>query len=148
MRNKMKQLTYEEEVLVLAFIEYCQGHSMKGDCRAHMYDVYKLFKNDGRNSGTCSCLDKDTAHKVDNFITAYTFSDETRLTERFSKLLPHLALIKEEAEKPLEEESTVKLDKIDLTSLNKSLKKSTKKAKTKKPTTIRSRAKHGSGEKG
>ena len=109
MRNKMKQLTYEEEVLVLAFIEYCQGHSMKGDCRAHMYDVYKLFKNDGRNNGTCSCLDRDTAHKVDNFITSYTFSDEVRLTERFAKLLPHLALIKEEAEKPLEEESTTDL---------------------------------------
>ena len=109
MRNKMKQLTYEEEVLVLAFIQYCQGHSMKGDCRAHMYDVYKLFKNDGRDSGTCSCLDKDTAHKVDNFITSYTFSDEVRLTQRFAKLLPHLALIKEEAEKPLEEESTTDL---------------------------------------
>ena len=109
MRNKMKQLKYEEEVLVLAFIEYCQGHSMKGDCRGHMYDVYKLFKNDGRDSGTCSCLDKDTAHKVDNFITSYTFSDEVRLTQRFAKLLPHLALIKEEAEKPLEEESTTDL---------------------------------------
>jgi hypothetical protein len=109
MRNKMKQLTYEEEVLVLAFIEYCQGHSMKGDCRGHMYDVYKLFKNDGRDSSTCSCLDRDTAHKVDNFITSYTFSDEVRLTERFAKLLPHLALIKEEAEKPLEEESTTDL---------------------------------------
>ena len=109
MRNKMKQLTYEEEVRVLAFIEYCQGHSMKGDCRGHMYDVYKLFKNDGRDSGTCSCLDKDTAHKVDNFITSYTFSDEVRLTQRFAKLLPHLALIKEEAEKPLEEESTTDL---------------------------------------
>jgi hypothetical protein len=109
MRNKMKQLTYEEEVIVLAFIEYCQGHSMKGDCRGHMYDVYKLFKNDGRDSGTCSCLDRDTAHKVDNFITSYTFSDKVRLTERFAKLLPHLALIKEEAEKPLEEESTTDL---------------------------------------
>lgn len=105
----MKQLTYEEEVIVLAFIEYCQGHSMKGDCRGHMYDVYKLFKNDGRDSGTCSCLDRDTAHKVDNFITSYTFSDKVRLTERFAKLLPHLALIKEEAEKPLEEESTTDL---------------------------------------
>lgn len=109
MRNKMKQLTYQEEIVVLAFIEYCQGHSMKGDCRAHMYDVYKLFKNDGRDSSTCSCLDRDTAHKVDNFITSYTFSDEVRLTERFRKLLPHLALIKEDAEKPLEEVSTTDL---------------------------------------
>ena len=109
MRNKMKQLTYEEEVVVLAFIEYCQGNSMKGDCRGHMYDVYKLFKNDGRDSGTCSCLDKDTAHKVDNFITSYTFSDEVRLTERFAKLLPHLALIEESANEPLEEISTTDL---------------------------------------
>ena len=109
MKNKMKQLTYEEEVLVLAFIEYCQGHSMKGECRSHTYDVYKLFKNDGRDSGTCSCLDRDTAHKVDNFITSYTFSDKIRFTERFHKLLPHLALIEEEAKKPLEEVSTTDL---------------------------------------
>lgn len=104
-----KKLDYTEEVKILAFIEYCQGHSMRGDCREHMYEIYQMFKNDGRNSGTCSCLDRDTAHKVDNFITSYTFSDEVRLTERFHKLLPHLALIKEDAEKPLEEESTTDL---------------------------------------
>lgn len=116
MRNK-KQLTYEEEVNVLAFIQYCQGHSTKGDCRAHMYDIYKLFKNDGRTAAVCSCLDGDTAKKVDNFISSYTFSDETRLTDKFRQLLPHLALIDQSAKEPLEEKSNVELDKIDLSKL-------------------------------
>jgi len=113
----MKKLTYEEEVQILHFIQYCQGHSTKGDCRGYMYDVYKMFKNDGRTAAVCSCLDGDTAKKVDNFITAYTFSDEVRLTEKFRQLLPHLALIEESAKEPLEEVSTVQLDKIDLSKL-------------------------------
>ena len=100
-------LTIEQEAEVLHFIQYCQGASSRGDCRNHMYDMYTLFKNDGRNSGSCTCLDGDTAKKVNNFITAYTFSDKIRLSERFHSLLPHLALIKEEAEKPLEEVSSV-----------------------------------------
>jgi hypothetical protein len=105
----MKQLSYEQEVQVLAFIEYCQGNSTKGDCRGKMYDIYQMFKSDGRNSSVCTCLDGDTAKKVDNFITAYTFSDEIRFTERFHKLLPHLALIEESAKEPLEEKSTTDL---------------------------------------
>lgn len=104
-----RKLEYIEEVKILAFIEYCQGNSTRGDCRNNMYEIYTMFKNDGRNSGTCTCMDRDTAKKVDNFITSYTFSDEIRFTERFHKLLPSLALIKEEAEKPLEEVSTTDL---------------------------------------
>jgi hypothetical protein len=143
----MKQLSYEQEVNVLAFIEYCQGHSMRGDCRQHMYDIYQLFKNDGRNSSVCTCLDSDTAKKVDNFITSYTFSDEIRFTDRFHKLLPNLALIKEDAEKPLEEKSTVELDEIDLTKLNKVIKKSTKKAKSVPVKPVKSRKRHGTKKK-
>jgi hypothetical protein len=121
-------LTIEQEANVLAFIQYCQGHSMRGDCRNHMYDIYKLFKNDGRNSGSCTCLDGDTAKKVDNFITSYTFSDEIRFTERFHSLLPHLAFIREEAKKPLEEVSTV-----DITAdMSKFVKKKPTKKKKKK----------------
>lgn len=104
-----KKLDYTEEVKILAFIEYCQGHSTRGDCRTNMYEIYQMFKKDGRDSSTCTCLDRDTAKKVDNFITSYTFSDEIRFTERFHKLLPNLALIKEEAEKPLEEISNTDL---------------------------------------
>jgi hypothetical protein len=113
-----------------------------------MYDVYKIFHNDGRDSSVCTCLDGDTAKKVDTFITAYTFSDETRRTDKFRSLLPHLALIEEESKKPLEEKSNVQLEEIDLTKLNKVIKKSTQKAKKKKPTKIRSRKTHGTNEKG
>ena len=104
-----KKLEYIEEVKILAFIEHCQGKSTRGDCRGNMYEIYKMFKNDGRDASICSCLDGDTAKKVDNFISGYTFSDETRFTPRFHKLLPNLALIKEEAKKPLEEKSTTDL---------------------------------------
>lgn len=108
----MKQLEFNQEVEILHFIEHCQGHSTRGDCRNYMYDIYKLFKNDGRDASVCTCLDGDTAKKVDNFITAYTFSDEIRFTDRFHKLLPSLALIKEEADKPLEEVSTVDTSEV------------------------------------
>jgi hypothetical protein len=101
--------TIEQEANILHFIENCQGHSTRGGCRNDMYDIYAIFKNDGRNANVCTCLDRDTAKKVDNFISAYTFSDEIRFTDRFHKLLPHLALIKEEAKKPLEEESNTDL---------------------------------------
>ena len=104
-----KELEYIQEVKLLHFIEHCQGKSTRGDCRLSMYEIYQMFKNDGRNSGVCTCLDGDTAKKVDNFISGYTFSDETRFTPRFHKLLPNLALIKEEAKKPLEEKSTTDL---------------------------------------
>jgi hypothetical protein len=133
-------LTIEQETEVLHFIQYCQGHSMRGDCRNHMYDIYTMFKNDGRNSGSCTCLDGDTAKKVDNFITSYTFSDEIRFTERFHSLLPHLAFIREEAKKPLEEVSSVQLESIDITELNKKLKKV---SKMKGDSKIQSRKTHG-----
>jgi len=102
-----KELTIEEEAKILYFIEHCQGHSMRDNCRTDMYEIYTIFKNDGRNSSVCRCLDGDTAKKVDNFITSYTFSDEIRFSDRFHDLLPHLALIKEEAHKPLETISNV-----------------------------------------
>ena len=143
MRKSKIQLEYTDEVKILHFIQYCQGHSTRGDCRGYMYDIYKLFKNDGRDSSVCTCLDSDTAKKVDGFITTYTFSDETRKSERFRSLLPHLALIEESSKEPLEEKSTVELEKIDLTKLNKALKKSTKKAKSVPVKPTKSRKRHG-----
>ena len=118
-----KQLTYEQEVEILHFIEYCQGKSTHGDCRGYMYEIYQMFMNDGRNAGVCSCLDRDTARKVNNFIGGYSFSDEIRFTDRFHKLLPHLALVREEV---IEEESTVDV-KVDM---SKFTKKKTTKAKS------------------
>ncbi len=146
-RNKKKQLTYEEEVRVLHFIQYCQGSSTKGDCRGYMYDIYKFFKNDGRNASVCTCLDGDTAKKVDGFIATYTFSDEIRKTEKFHSLLPNLALIEESSKEPLEEKSTVELDKIDLTKINKAIKKSVKKAKSVPVKPAKSRKTHGTKKK-
>ena len=143
MRKSKIQLEYTDEVKILHFIQYCQGHSTRGDCRGYMYDIYKLFKNDGRDSSVCTCLDSDTAKKVDGFITTYTFSDETRKSERFRSLLPHLALIEKASKEPLEEKSTVELEKIDLTKLNKALKKSTKKAKKVPVKPTKSRKRHG-----
>lgn len=140
MKNKT-QLTYEQEVNVLAFIQYCQGHSTRGDCREHMYQIYQLFKNDGRNSGVCTCLDGDTAKKVDGFISTYTFSDETRMTEKFKELLPHLALIEESAKEPLEEKSNVELEKIDLSKLVIKIDES------KFDDTIQTRREHGKAKK-
>lgn len=145
--KKKKKLTYEQEVNALTFIQYCQGHSTRGDCRGHMYDIYKLFKDDGRTAAVCTCLDGDTAKKVDGFISTYTFSDEIRKTERFRSLLPHLALIEESSKDSLEEESTVELDKIDLTKLNKVIKKSTKKAKSVPVKPAKSRKRHGTKKK-
>ncbi len=107
--KKKTQLSYEQEVNVLAFIQYCQGKSTRGDCRNHMYEVYTLFKNDGRDAKVCTCLDADTAKKVDGFISSYTFSDEIRMTPKFQQLLPHLALIEEKSKEPLEEVSTTDL---------------------------------------
>ena len=130
MKKSKIKLDYTDEVKLLHFIQYCQGHSTRGDCRGYMYDIYKLFKNDGRTAEVCTCLDGDTAKKVDGFITTYTFSDETRKSERFHSLLPNLALIEESSKEPLEEKSTVKLDKIDLTKINKAIKESVKKAKS------------------
>jgi len=118
------ELTIQEEAKILYFIEHCQGKSMRGDCRNDMYEIYTMFKNDGRNSSVCSCLDRDTAKKVDGFITSYTFSDELRFSDRFHDLLPHLALIKEESEKPLEEVSN--MGEMDM---SKFLKKEEPKAK-------------------
>ena len=135
-KKKKTKLTFEQEANVLLFIETCQGNSTRGECRNHMYEIYKLFKNDGRDASVCTCLDGDTAKKVDNFITSYTFSDESRFTNRFHSLLPHLALIKKEAEKPLEEVSTTDLtegmDKFTKPKLTPIPKKPRKKKTTKK----------------
>lgn len=113
-----KKLDKVQEVQILHFMEHCQGKSTHGDCRGYMYEIYQMFMNDGRNAGVCSCLDRDTARKVDNFISGYTFSDEIRLTERFRKLLPHLALVKEKIKEPIEEESTVDVE-IDMSKFTK-----------------------------
>jgi len=108
-----KKLTEQQEIIVLHFIENCRGKSTYGDCRKYMYDVYKIFKNDGRDVSTCSCLDRDTARKVDGFINIVEWSDEIRSTARFKSILPHL--YKEIEEESIEDSTqpvTVDLDKL------------------------------------
>lgn len=102
-------LTYEQEVLILFYIENYQGKGPKEMDRATLYQVFNLFRpQEGRGPHVCTCMDRDTVNKVNVMISDYTFSDEIRMTERFHKLLPNLALIKEQ--EPLVEESNVQLD--------------------------------------
>lgn len=121
-----KKLTFEQEVKVLAYIEYHRGRQMKGGQRDEMYDIYRMFKQD-RDKGVCTCLDRDTHNKVEGFIKDIEWSEETRQSPKMQQLLPDLYL------EPiiLEEESTQNV-KVDIEKLAKSIKKrkSTPKAKS------------------
>jgi hypothetical protein len=86
---------------MLFYIIHQRGKMMKGEVRDNMYQIYRYFKGD-RDASMCSCLDRDTYKKVDGFIDSYTWSDDTRKSDRFRDIFPHLALIKEELEIPLE----------------------------------------------
>lgn len=120
-----KKLTFEQEVLVLAYIQYGRGKQMKGEQRKHMYEVYRMFKQD-RDEKVCTCLDRDTHNKVEGFIKSIEWSEETRQSPKMQQLLPDLYL------EPiiLEEESTQPV-KVDVKKLAKAVKKrkSTPKAK-------------------
>ena len=142
--NKI-QLTLEQETLILFYIENYQGKGPKTMDRALLYKIFNFFNpKGGRGEHVCTCLDKDTVNKVSKMIDGYTFSDEIRLTPRFQQLLPHLALIKEDAKLEVEVEDNVGMEKIDITSLNKTLKKV---SKMKGDDTIQSRATHGTKKK-
>ena len=135
------QLTLEQETLILFYIENYQGKGPKGMDRGVLYQIFNFFNpKEGRGEHVCTCLDKDTVNKVNKMIDGYTFSDEIRLTERFQQLLPHLALVKEDAKQEVEVEDNVGMDKIDISSLNKALKKV---SKMKGDETIQSRVEHG-----
>ena len=102
------QLTYEQEVLVLFYIENYLGKPPKQMDRKTLYEVFNLFNpKEGRGEHVCTCLDKDTVNKVSKMIDRYTFSDEIRVTERFHQLLPNLALVKEEAKQEVEVEDNM-----------------------------------------
>ena len=120
------QLTFEQEVLVLHYIENFQGRHPKDMDRNAMYKIFNFFRpQEGRSVDTCNCLDKDTYNKVAKMIDAYTFSDEIRFTERFQGIFPHLALIKEEAEQEVEV-----VDNVGELDMSKFLKKEEPKAKS------------------
>ena len=104
----MSKLTYEQEVKILFYIENYQGRTSKHMDRKLMYEIFNYFNpREGRGEHVCTCLDKDTYNKVSKMISAYTFSDEIRFTERFHQLLPHLALVQEDAKTEVEVEDNV-----------------------------------------
>jgi hypothetical protein len=100
-----KQLSLEQEALVLAYLEYHRGRQMKGDARQIVYDIYRIFQQD-RDKDVCSCLDRDTFKKVEGFINNIEWSEETRSSEKMKQLLPNLYLepiqIEEESTQPVE----------------------------------------------
>ena len=99
----MSKLTLEQEVKILFYIENYQGRTSKHMDRKLMYEIFNYFNpREGRGEHVCTCLDKDTYNKVSNMISSYTFSDEIRFTERFHSLLPHLALVQEDAKTEVE----------------------------------------------
>ena len=104
----MSKLTLEQEVKILFYIENYQGRTSKHMDRKLMYEIFNYFNpREGRGEHVCTCLDKDTYNKVSKMISGYTFSDEIRLTERFHSLLPHLALVQEDAKTEVEVEDNV-----------------------------------------
>ena len=104
----MSKLTLEQEVKILFYIENYQGRTSKHMDRKLMYEIFNYFNpKEGRGEHVCTCLDKDTYNKVSKMISSYTFSDEIRLTERFHQLLPHLALVQEDAKEEIEVEDNV-----------------------------------------
>jgi hypothetical protein len=112
-----KQLSLEQEALVLAYLEYHHGKQMKGDTRVMMYDIYRIFQQD-RDSSICSCLDRDTFRKVEGFINNIEWSEETRQSPKMKQLLPNLYLepiqIEEESTQPVE---------VDMAKLEKAIKR-------------------------
>lgn len=116
-----KQLTFEQEAKVLAYLEYHRGKQLKGETRELTYEIYRYFQQD-RDSKVCSCLDRDTFKKVDGFINNIEWSEETRQTEKIKQLLPNLYLepiqIEEESTQPVE---------VDLAKLEKAIKRRTRK---------------------
>lgn len=103
--NKVK-LDVTKEALVLYYLKNYRGRTMKGEARQTMYEVYQLFKNDGRDASVCTCLDRDTHNKVDGFINEIEWSQETLSSPTMQEVLPHLYI------EPivLEEESTQPVD--------------------------------------
>jgi len=103
--SKIK-LTLEQEALVLFYIEHYRGRTMKGEARQTMYDVYGLFKNDGRTSSVCSCLDRDTHNKIEGFINNIDWSEETISSPKMKQLLPHVwvepVILEEESTQPID----------------------------------------------
>jgi hypothetical protein len=126
--SKKKKLTIEQEATVLHYLEYTRGKQLKGANRAYLYDVYTIFSNDGRSVKTCSCLDRDTHRKVDNFINTIEWSEKTKTSEKMKQVLPKQYV------EPIEiEEVQTQPVKVDIDKLAKAIKKTKAKSVPVKP---------------
>ncbi len=93
-----------------------------------MYDVYTIFSNDGRSVKTCSCLDRDTHRKVDNFINTIEWSEKTKTSQKMKQVLPKQYV------EPIEiEEVQTQPVKVDMDKLAKAIKKTKAKKVPVKP---------------
>tara|TARA_R110000803_G_scaffold102451_1_gene170540 strand:+ start:558 stop:965 length:408 start_codon:yes stop_codon:yes gene_type:complete len=125
--SKKKKLTIEQEATVLHYLEYTRGKQLKGANRAYLYDVYTIFSNDGRSVKTCSCLDRDTHRKVDNFINTIEWSEWTKSSEKMKQVLPKMYI------EAIEEEIQTQPVKVDMDKLAKAIKKTKAKSVPVKP---------------
>ena len=121
--SKKNKLTLEQAASVLHYLEYTRGKQLKGVNRTYLYEVYNMFSSDGRSEKTCSCLDRDTHKKVDNFINTIEWSEGTKTSEKMKQVLPKQYVepiwIEEEQTQPVE---------IDLDKLSKAIEKRKAKA--------------------
>lgn len=122
------KLTLEQEASVLHYLEYTRGKQLKGINRTYLYEVYSMFGKDGRTIKTCSCLDRDTHRKVDNFINTIEWSETTKSSEKMKQVLPNQYVEPIE----LEEVSTQPVE-INLEKLSKAIEKRKAKAVPVKP---------------
>ncbi len=113
-----KKLTLEQEASVLHYLEHTRGKQLKGVNRTYLYEVYSMFSNDGRSVNTCSCLDRDTHKKVDNFINTIDWSEGTKTSKKMKQVLPNQYV------EPIEiEEEQTQPVKVDIDKLAKGIKK-------------------------
>ena len=121
------KLDVTKEALVLYYIENYRGRTMKGEARETMYEVYQLFKNDGRTSSVCTCLDRDTHNKVENFINEIEWSEETLSSSKMKQVLPNVYV-----EPQIQEEESTQNVKVDIKKLQKAIEKKTEERKAQK----------------
>tara|TARA_R100000951_G_scaffold112413_1_gene112698 strand:- start:16 stop:423 length:408 start_codon:yes stop_codon:yes gene_type:complete len=123
-----KKLTLEQEVSVLHYLEHTRGKQLKGTNRTYLYEVYSMFSNDGRSVKTCTCLDRDTHKKVDNFINTIEWSEKTKTSNKMKQVLPKQYV------EPIEiEEVQTQPVKVDIDKLAKAIKKTKAKKVPVKP---------------
>ena len=114
-----KQLSLEQEVKVLFYLENYRGTQIKGEHKELIYEIYRWWLQD-RDSKVCDCLNRDTAKKVDGFINTIEWSEETRTSPKMKQILPNKYV--EPIAEMYEEESTQPVE-VDIEKLAKAIQK-------------------------